>query len=73
MVAVRRAGLLAFTLFVVGALVTLIEIWFEPFAHETFLKIVASDAILVVIVAAWAFFARERLETEKLNKDKALR
>jgi hypothetical protein len=68
-----RAGLFAFALFVAGALVTLIEIWFEPFAHETFLKIVASDAILIVLVAAWAFFARERRETEKLNNDKALR
>ena len=68
-----RAGLFAFALFAAGALVTLIEIWFEPFAHETFLKIVASDAILIVLVAAWAFFSRERLETEKLNKDKALR
>ena len=68
-----RVGLLAFALFVAGALVTLVEIWFEPFAHEIFIKIIASDAILIVLVAAWALFARERLETEKLNKDKALR
>jgi uncharacterized membrane protein YcjF (UPF0283 family) len=68
-----RAGLLAFALFVVGALVTLIEIWFEPWAHETFLKLVASDAILIVIVAAWAFFVRERRATEKLKNDTTLR
>ena len=68
-----RAGLLAFALFVVGALVTLIQIWFEPWAPETFLKLVASDAILIVVVAAWAFFARERRETQRLNNDKTLR
>ena len=68
-----RAGLLAFALFVLGALVTLVEIWFELWAHETFLKLVASDAILIVIVAAWAFFARERRETEKLKNDTTLR
>ena len=73
MVAVIRAGLLAFALIVVGALVTLIQIWFEPWAHETFLKLMASDAILIVLAAAWAFFARERRETEKLNNDKILR
>jgi hypothetical protein len=70
---VTRAGLVAFALFVIGALLTLAELWFAPWPYETFVKLIASDAILIALAAGWAFFAREQRETQRLKNDKTLR
>ncbi len=64
--------ILAFALFVIGALIVLVQLWLQPFAHETFVKLIATDAILLALVGGWAFFVRERRESERLDRDKKL-
>ncbi len=64
--------ILAFALFVIGAVIVLAQIWLQPFAHETFVKLIATDAILLALVGGWALFARERRESERLDRDKKL-
>lgn len=67
------AAALAFALVVIGAALALAQLWFAPWAYETFLKLVITDAIALGLIAATAFFLRERRETKQLREDKTLR
>lgn len=68
----RIAAALAFALVVVGAGLALAQIWLAPWPYETFFKLIVSDGIVLALVAAAAFFLRERRETERLRNDRRL-
>jgi uncharacterized membrane protein YcjF (UPF0283 family) len=62
------AGLLVgFALFVMGAFVALAQLWLQLWSPETFIKLMATDGVLLAVVAAAAFILRERRETERLR------
>jgi len=65
------AGLLiGFALFVAGAAAALAQLWLQVWSPETFIKLMATDGVLLALVVAATFIWRERRETERLrNRD----
>jgi uncharacterized membrane protein YcjF (UPF0283 family) len=61
-----------FVLFLIGAALFLTQLWAQPWSPETFLKLMATDGVLLVIVVVGGFVLRERRATEQLHKRKEL-
>ena len=57
-----------FALFVAGVLIGLAQLWFAPWLPETFLKIEVTDGAAIVLIAAWAFYTREREDFDKIDR-----
>ena len=67
------AGLLVgFALFVIGAAAALAQLWLQVWPPETFIKLMATDGVLLALVVAATFLLRERRETERLRNRKQL-
>jgi hypothetical protein len=65
-------GIVAFVLFVAGAAMFLVELWFRPWDMETFYKLIITDAVLFVIALVSAFLFRERSASERLRQRQGL-
>ena len=61
-----------FALFLAGAALFLAQLWFEPWSPETFVKLMATDGVLLAITVVGAFVIRERRATERLRSRKDL-
>ena len=61
-----------FALFLAGAALFLAQLWFEPWSPETFVKLMATDGVLLAITVVGAFIIRERRATERLRTGKDL-
>jgi hypothetical protein len=66
------AVVLGFALFVAGAAVFLAQLWLQPWSPETFLKLMATDGVLLAITIVGAFVLRERRSTDRLRNRKDL-
>ncbi len=66
------AVVVGFALFVAGAAVFLAQLWLQPWSPETFLKLMATDGVLLAITIVGAFVLRERRSTERLRNRKDL-
>ena len=61
-----------FALFPIGAALFLAQLWAQPWSPETFLKLMATDGVLLAIVVVGGFVLRERRATDELHKRKGL-
>ena len=66
------AVLSGFALFLIGAALFLAQLWAQPWSPETFLKLMATDGVLLAIVVVGGFVLRERRATEELHKRNGL-
>ena len=67
------AGLLAgFALVALGAAGLLAQVWGPVWSPETFVKLMLTDGVLLALVIAATFIARERRETARLRERKRL-
>jgi hypothetical protein len=66
------AMLSGFALFLIGAGLFLVQLWAQPWWPETFLKLMATDGVLLAIVIVGGFALRERRATEELRRRKEL-
>jgi hypothetical protein len=61
------AVLIGFVVFLVGAALFLAQLWLQPWAPETFLKLIVTDGVALAIVIIGGFALRERRESERLR------
>jgi uncharacterized membrane protein YcjF (UPF0283 family) len=66
------AVLAGFVLFLIGAGLFLVQLWAQPWSPETFIKLLATDGVLLAIVVVGGFILRERRATEALHRRKGL-
>ena len=66
------AVLAGFVLFLIGAGVFLVQLWAQPWSPETFIKLIATDGVLLLIVIVGGFVLRERRASDALHKRKEL-
>jgi len=66
------ALLSGFALFLIGAALFLAQLWAQPWSPETFLKLMATDGVLLVIVIVGGFIIRERRASDSLRNRKEL-
>jgi hypothetical protein len=66
------AVLAGFVLFLIGAALFLVELWFQPWEPETFWKLIITDGVVLAIVIVGAFVWRERRDTRRLRDRKDL-
>jgi len=67
---VSPAVLVGFALFLVGAGLFLAQMWAQPWSPETFLKLMATDGVLLVIAIVGGFILRERRASDRLRNRK---
>ncbi|HVY05240.1 MAG TPA: hypothetical protein VHB46_04625 [Burkholderiales bacterium] len=60
------------SLFVLGVLIGIAELWFAPFSGETFIKVELTIAALIGIVIVVAFVIRESRENRKTRSGDSL-
>ncbi len=60
------AGLVAFALFVAGAALFLIQLWWQAWSPDLFLKLAATDGVLFAVALVSAFLVRERRADDAL-------
>jgi uncharacterized membrane protein YciS (DUF1049 family) len=68
----KPAVLVGFALFLIGAALFLAQLWAQPFAPETFLKLIVTDGVLLGVLIVGAFLLRERAASERLRRGKDL-
>jgi hypothetical protein len=68
----NAAGVVAFALFLIGAALFLAQLWLQPWSPDTFLKLAATDGVLLGVAVVVAFLARERRESERLRNRREL-
>jgi hypothetical protein len=56
-----------FGLFLAGAAAGLAQLWFRVWDHETFVKLMITVGVLLVIVLAWNLVVRERRDSAKIR------
>jgi uncharacterized membrane protein YcjF (UPF0283 family) len=56
-----------FALFLAGAAMALAQLWLRLWAPETFIKLMITDGVLLVVVLVWGVIQRERRETARLR------
>ena len=66
------ALLAGFALFLIGAGLFLAQLWARPWSPETFLKLIATDGIVLAIVVIGGFLLRERGASERLRNRRDL-
>jgi len=66
------ALLSGFALFLIGAALFLAQLWAQPWSPETFLKLMATDGVLLAIVIVGGFIIRERRASDSLRNRKEL-
>ncbi|WP_298350996.1 hypothetical protein [Rhodoblastus sp.] len=57
----------AFALFLAAAAAALAQLWLRFWDPETFIKLMITDGVLLVVVLVWGMFQRERRDTERLR------
>lgn len=61
----------AFALFLAGAAAALAQLWLRVWDPETFIKLMITDGVILVVVVAWGVIQRERRDTAHLrDKDR---
>ncbi len=63
----RLSVLISIGLFVVGAFVFLLQLWFSFWSPEILYKILTTLGVLLVVVLVVSFVSKEAKETERLN------
>jgi hypothetical protein len=57
----------AFALFLAGAAALLAQLWLRIWDPETFIKLMITDGVLLVVVVAWGVIQREKRDTARLR------
>ncbi len=57
----------AFALFLAGAAAALAQLWLRVWDPETFIKLMITDGVLLVVALVWAMIQGERRETARLR------
>jgi uncharacterized membrane-anchored protein len=63
----KLSALISIGLFVVGALVFLLQLWFSFWSPEILYKILTTLGVLLVVVLVVSFVSKEAKETERLK------
>lgn len=63
---------IGFALFLVGASLFLAQMWAQPWSPETFLKLMATDGVLLAVTIVGGFIVRERRASDRLSNRKEL-
>jgi uncharacterized membrane protein YcjF (UPF0283 family) len=67
----RKASLVAIVLLVGAASLFLLQLWVQPFAADTFFKLMVTIGVVLVIVVIVALIRREYMHEKRL-RDKGL-
>ena len=68
----KLATLISLLLFLSGAALFLIQLWFQPWGGELFSKLLLTNGILFGISLVAAFLIKENKASQKLNDDGGL-
>ena len=63
----RWSTLTCFLLFLAGMSFGLLQMWFHPWDHELFGKILLTDIALFIVCFVWGFLVKENKETKKVS------
>ena len=63
----KTGAIICLILFVSGAAVSLIQMWFTPLSSDTFMKVLITLGILFVVALGITLVKREYLENKKLK------
>lgn len=66
----KTGTIICIILFVVGAALALIQLWFTPFETKLFTKIMITDVVLFVVVLGVTLAKNQFLEDKKLKESK---
>ncbi len=64
----RRASLVVIVLLVSAAALFLLQLWVRPFAADTFVKLMVTIGVVLVIVVIVALIRREHLNEKRLRE-----
>lgn len=65
----KTGPMICLGLFVLAALLALLQLWFVPFSAESFTKLMITLGILFVIVLGITLVRREYVEEKKMKED----
>ena len=68
----KLSTVLCFLLFVGGVIVSLIQLWFQFWNADMFLKIIMTDGALLVVSFVLAFLIKENKESAKIRSGNSL-
>ena len=64
-----KAGtILCLATFILGSLLSLLQLWFEPLSAEIFFKVITTLAVVFVVVLGTTLASREYLQNQKLRE-----
>jgi hypothetical protein len=63
----RKTTIICFALFLLGVLLGLLQLWFQPFSAEMFFKVIVTDGALLAICFIWGFLVKENKESRKIG------
>ncbi|WP_415891955.1 hypothetical protein ACMXYN_11575 [Neptuniibacter sp. PT8_73] len=66
----KTGSIICLALFVIGALLSLVQLWFAPLESETFLKVAITLGVIFVVALGITLVKREYIENQSLKKDK---
>jgi uncharacterized membrane protein YiaA len=64
----KTSTLISMTLFILGVLIFLIQLWFESWSSEMFSKIMITDIVLFGVSLVVVFLIKENKESQDLHK-----
>lgn len=68
----KLASILSVVLLVFWVFIAIIELWFDIFSFELFVKITVTILLIIVLAVGVALVKREYVDEEKMKKDKYL-
>ena len=63
----RTGSIICLALFVLGSLLSLAQLWFEPLTAEVFTKLIVTLVILFVVVLGITLVRNEYIEQKKMK------
>ena len=65
----RLGFIICLILFICGALLSLIQLWFTPFDSEIFLKILITIGVLFIVTLGIAIVKKEYISNKEMEKE----
>ncbi len=68
----KTAGIVSIALILIYAVLAVVQLWFESFDPEVFIKLTISFAIVIIAVVVTALIRREYVNDEIMRKNKQI-
>ena len=68
----KTSSAICFLLFLAGVVVFLVQLWFQPWSADLFVKILITDGVLFIVAFVVNFLIRENKQSEKINNGSGL-